>query len=49
MNFVNPIFSFYQGSVQEEGAEAAKETSGRPTEVLEENELKVRKRTVACR
>jgi len=48
MNFVNPIFSFYQGSVQEEGAGQPKETSGRPTEVMEENELRVKRRAVAC-
>jgi hypothetical protein len=45
MDFVNSIFSFYQGSVPRQ----PKEVSGRPTEAMEENELRVRRRAVASR
>jgi hypothetical protein len=45
MDFVNSIFSFYQGSVPRQ----PKEASGRPTEAMEENELRVRRRAVASR
>jgi light-regulated signal transduction histidine kinase (bacteriophytochrome) len=45
MDFVNSIFSFYQRSVPRQ----PKEASGRPTEAMEENELRVRRRAVASR